>query len=696
MKTNLRFLVFLLLVGDAVMRAQTYTWTTLAGQTGQAGNIDGIGRSARFADPQGVAVDAAGNVYVADSANCSIRKITPAGVVTTFAGSTTGEAGSTDGVGTTARFDHPLGVAVDRNGTVYVADSSNCTIRKITPTGQVSTLAGLARSSADIDGPGASARFAGPAGLTVDNAGNVYVADSRSYRIRKIAPNGVVTTLNDNRGDIASFLAPSDVALDSAGNIYVPSPINSTIVKLTPAGVSTVFAGQNYQLGSIDGPVNEARFAAPEGIATDAADNLYVAELSNDTIRKISPAGVVTTLIGRAGQGSADGPGDRAQLSSPRGVAVDGAGNLYVTDEGNFTIRKGVPDARLSFVAEPQAQTCIAGGSATFAVEVTGSAPNYQWCKDGLAIAGATTASYTIGNISSADAGSYSVEVRDASGSLSLTSRPALLSVTDGVSRLSNLAVRSPAGTGDKSLVVGFSTSAGTKQILLRGVGPTLAQFGVGGTLGNPWLRLFNSASALIDQNDDWGGASALTDIFVRVGAFDLPKGSKDAALFVRLPAGSYTAQVAGDTDSGVALVEVYDADAGSPAACFMSLAARNEVGTGENILIAGFGIAGNVEKKLLIRGIGPTLARFGVNGVLADPQLQVLDSHGRLVGENDDWGNAPSLSTAFAQTGAFALPADSKDAALLVTLPPGSYTVLVSGSGSTTGVALVEVYAVP
>jgi hypothetical protein len=278
----------------------------------------------------------------------------------------------------------------------------------------------------------------------------------------------------------------------------------------------------------------------------------------------------------------------------------------------------------------------------------------------------------------------------------SSTSAAATLTVNS--SRLANLSVRATAGTGDQTLILGFYIGGtGSKQVLIRGVGPTLAQYGVSGVLADPQLKLFNAANTLINQNDDWGGSAGLALAFAAVQDFALSASSKDAALLVALLPNGYTAQVNGaGTSTGVALIEAYEADTGTPGARFTALSARNQVGTGENILIVGFAVTGNAPKKLLIRGIGPTLANYGVSGVLADPQLALFDRTSTKIAENDNWGGATALSDAFAATQAFPLPANSKDAALLVTLQPGVYSAQVSGAGGTTGVALVEVYEMP
>jgi len=325
--------------------------TTLAGTPGATGSTDGTGAAALFDLPHAVAVDSSGNVYVADTGNSTIRKITPAGVVTTFAG-TARQSGSADGTGAAASFGFPMGVAVDSSGNVYVADTSNLTIRKITPAGVVTTLAGTAGQSGSTDGTGADARFKGPVGVAVDSSGNVYVADTSNLTIRKITPAGVVTTLAgtagqsgsaDGTGAAASFAFPMGVAVDSSGNVYVADFDAATIRKITAAGVVTTLAGTAGQFGSTDGTGTAARFDLPFGVAVDSSGNVYVSN-SFSTIRKITSAGVVTTFAGTRGQsGSTDGNGTAARFNSPNGVAVDSSGYIYVADTNNSTVRKITP-----------------------------------------------------------------------------------------------------------------------------------------------------------------------------------------------------------------------------------------------------------------------------------------------------------------------------------------------------------------
>jgi len=337
---------------------QSMTFTTFAGP-GSPGSEDGTGSAARFYAPQGMATDGRGNVYIADSLNNTIRKITPAGAVTTLAG-LAGHSGSSDGTGSAARFSYPSGVATDSSGNVFVADYDNSTIRKITPAGAVTTLAGLAKSLGSSDGTGSAARFSYPVAVATDSSGNVYAADDNNFTIRKITPAGAVTTMAglagvagsaDGTGSAARFDQPAGVATDSSGNVYVADANNRTIRKITPAGAVTTLAGLAGSFGSTDGTGSAARFDDPRSVATDSSGNVYVADANNFTIRKISPAGAVTTLAGLAGvAGSADGTGSAARFYIPVAVATDGSGNVYVADYSH-AIRKISPAGAVTTVA---------------------------------------------------------------------------------------------------------------------------------------------------------------------------------------------------------------------------------------------------------------------------------------------------------------------------------------------------------
>ncbi len=353
----------------------------LAGSFGGAGNFDGTGAAARFYFPQGVAADAAGNVYVADTVSSTIRKLAPNGVVTTLAG-VSGSRGSADGVALAARFYRPGGVAVDAGGNVFVADSYNNAIRKITSSGVVSTFAGTAGvSSGSTDGTGSAARFSRPNGVAVDVNGNVFVADYNNHTIRKITSAGVVSTFagaagvrgsTDGAGDVARFSSPANVAVDAGGNVLVADYGNHTIRKITSSGVVSTLAGTAGNAGDVDDAGAAARFSRPYGIAVDTGGNVFVGDYNNHKIRKITPAGVVSTLAGSAaGYGSTDGTGAAAKFSYPTGVSVDGAGNVFVADYYNNIIRKITP---AGVVSTPAGSAGNVGG-----VDGTGTAASFAY-----------------------------------------------------------------------------------------------------------------------------------------------------------------------------------------------------------------------------------------------------------------------------------------------------------------------------
>lgn len=320
-----------------------YLVSTFAGSTTK-GASDGTGAAASFWYPGGLTTDGAGNVYVADSYNSLIRKITPAGVVTTIAG--TGSNGSADGVGNMASFNLPNGIVVDASGNLYVADTKNCKIRKITPDGTVSTLAGSG-AVGKADGTGAAASFNYPFDLAIDTAGNLYVTDQGNELIRKVTSAGVVTTIagsgttgsSDGTGSAAGFSRPTGIAVDASGNCYVADQDNKKIRMITPSGVVTTLAGGTT--GSADGTGSAAAFNSPNGMTIDASGTLYVTDIPNQLIRKITAKGVVTTIAGKLGSyGFADGLGTSALFYDPQGIQADAAGNLYVADTYNNSIRK--------------------------------------------------------------------------------------------------------------------------------------------------------------------------------------------------------------------------------------------------------------------------------------------------------------------------------------------------------------------
>jgi hypothetical protein len=358
-------------------------------------------------------------------------------------------------------------------------------------------------------------------------------------------------------------------------------------------------------------------------------------------------------------------------------------------------------------------QTAPAGTAVTFAANAVGGGTlAYQWRKDGVAISGATASTLTLTGVAAGVAGNYDVIVTDAGSASTLTSFPAKLTVTaalpPGVAadpgRLVNLSILTNIATAVDSFTMGVVTggtgTSGTKPLLVRAAGPSLGALGVPGTLADPNLEFF-AGSTKIGENDNWGGLTTLSNAFTAVGAFPYAAASsKDAAIFnAAVVPGSNSVKVTGvGGATGTVIAELYDS---TPAAAFTTATPRlinvsvlKDVGTGFTI---GFVVGGSTSRKVLVRAVGPGLAAVGVplTAVVADPKL-TLFAGSTKIDENDNWGGTAALAAAMTQVGAFALTGSSKDAALLATLQPGSYSVQVSGTAGGTGLVIAEVYEVP
>lgn len=320
---------------QVVCTASALTVSSLAG-SGAPGFANGTGSAAVFSEPDGIAVDSQGNVYVADCGNSRIRQVTPAGVVSTFAGS--GVVGHTDNAAKlNATFGCPNAVAIDSNGVLYVSDYDTG-VRKILTDGSVTTLA----SGPDV---------MGGKGLAVDSAGNVYLAQASMARISKITPNGTVSVVagstaspsvagyQDGTGTSARFDGPSAIAVDNAGNLFVADTNNHRIRKITSSGVVSTFAGSGAN-DMTDATGTSASFGFPTGVAIDTAGTLFVVD-TNGLVRKVTATAEVTTYAGnKSSWGNADGPVASASFGRLSGVAVSASGTVYVSDLGNYKIRK--------------------------------------------------------------------------------------------------------------------------------------------------------------------------------------------------------------------------------------------------------------------------------------------------------------------------------------------------------------------
>lgn len=680
--------------------------------------------------PSAVAFDSQDNLYIAEGAGGDVLKVSTAGTVSTFASSSSLVAASN--AGGAAPFTSLSGIAVDGSGNVYVASQHNSSVIKITPAGACAQFAGAPWSLNAIfqttngvnaaqeyqDGAAAAALFNSPTGLAVDSQGNVYVADTGNGAVREIS-GGRVTTLAG--GTSGAVIDGCDwLALDLDGNIYITG---QTVQELTTAG-------QVVDLASVD---------------------------QNSWPHYVNGVGSAATFDGPTGIAYRPGMAEPANTSVP---PYAGDPLLYIADDNS--LRKGIATTYTNAqLAEPVIVSAAPGGTVnagaaapTLAVSAN-SLYTYEWLLNGTPIPGATAATYTPGQVGSyawsnspvgvtsdgsdgparqtgpastgvvgsVDAGTYQVVVTDPYGNTQ-TLNMGSLTVNENAWLL-NLSGRAQVGTGQNALIAGFVTAGpGSKSVLVRGDGPALAQFGVSGTVTAPQLQLFNGSTAVTGEISGW--AASLKPIFSATGAFLFPNGSADDATLQTVTPGAYTAIISSPSGSpGIGIAEVYDADAASNAANgtsfagpptnrLVNLSARANVGSGANVLIGGFVIAGTTAKTVLLRAPGPSLAYapFSLSNAIAGTTLSLYDSSSQLIastagtlspvtlgasalvtGANVQVGLEPSSYAVFQAAGAYSANWAANEASVVATLPPGAYTIIVSGTDNATGVGMVEIY---
>lgn len=360
-----------------------------------------------------------------------------------------------------------------------------------------------------------------------------------------------------------------------------------------------------------------------------------------------------------------------------------------------------VPDEPPAISMPPITVGVVPGQPAALSVTATGDNLGFQWSKEGAPIAGENGATLGFPAVSADDVGAYTVEVSNGSGSVSSQSAFLAMGAPDSaVAELGNVSTRLAVGTGSQVLVAGFVIDGSNPgRVLVRGIGPTLAQFQLAGVLEDPILRLFRGSDE-ITANDDWASQmdpDLVKSYWLGAGAFDLADQSKDGALYQVLDDGLYTAQVRGVADTtGIGLVEVYDvgdADSG----LLTNISTRGQIAGGADRMIMGFVLSGDAPRTVLVRAIGPTLSEFGLNDVVLEPELKLYRDL-EVIAENDRWADVQSgaISAAFDTVGAFPLEANSADSAILIGLPPGRYTAHVSARTGDEGIVLTEVYVLP
>jgi probable HAF family extracellular repeat protein len=522
---------------------------------------------------------------------------------------------------------------------------------------------------------------------------------------------GVMTDLGELTGGVSSNAysindsgAIVGDAMTSGGVAQAATFAGGTVTGLGSLGGPTTVsrATQVNNLGTIVGFTRLTTSATPED-AFIIINGGAMTDINSLTITGL-PGGVTldTPAINNKGQIVANGSNSLAYLLTP----VPGAATHFLVS-ASASADSGTPT--IVTVTAYDANNDLATGYAG-TVHLTSSDAYAELPANGTLTSGVGTfaVDFNSGGSETVTAtDTVSSSITGTSGTITVTlvptPTPTPTPTPPPPARIINLSARADVGTGGNVLIAGFVVGgSGTKNVLLRGVGPGLgaAPFNIPGTLALPQLTLVNPATgAVIATATAWGGSSTLSGVFASVSAFPLATGSADSAVVETLPVGSYTSTVAGvNSTSGIALAEIYDADLGNSGSSLLNISARANVGTGANVLIAGFVLDGALPAKVLLRGIGPTLgqAPFNVPGALARPQILLYNSSGVELGGSQGWGGSTTLSALFTQVGAFPLPTNSADAAMVTIIPPGSYTVQLSGQNGTTGIGLLEVYLVP
>jgi sugar lactone lactonase YvrE len=698
--------------------------TVYAGTSGVAGTSDGVGTAAAFNGPTALAIDGSGNIYVADTASSTIRKISSTGSVTTLAG-VPGEPGTTDGPANSAHFNYPQGVAVDAAGNVYVADTGNHTIRQISTGGTVTTIAGTAGSTRMTDGTGASAQFINPLTLVFDSKGILYILDSFNgiYGVRTLDTSlGTVKTLVTQSAGIFSDGSDGSLAIDSSDNLFlmIAESRNAVLEVVSTSGVvlsqsallnsggyygavvpnATVVDQSGQIIGTSKGSLIGSTFATGATITnqpTIVESTIDLDYPNTETLATISVGASSLPQNSSIGgpalyyQWFLDGnpiqqpniPGDF--LTPPSGsfetlvnANTVGTYSVLITDEyGGAVLSDGVFlsfTPQFSVLCGPVEQAVALGSDATFVATTAGTvAPAYQWNFNGTPIPGATCTSYTVSDAVIANSGAYSVTVIDqgysvssqpcfltvseASGGPSIEFQPQSLTVNANETVVLGVSLSSPQVTATSSHVEARAASADTFQWYFNG-SPLTDGNGISGSQTSTLVLSGSGASA--------GSYSCLIE--------------NSAGSVFTFPA---TLALSQTTDIGR----------------LTNVSCRALVGTGSDILIAGFIVGGSGtsgSEPFLVRASGPALVPFDVTGTLSDPELELFNttSGTALVASNAGWAGSPQVTSTAASVGAFAWASPtSHDAALVESLASGQYTANVSGETGDTGVALAEVY---
>jgi hypothetical protein len=588
------------------------------------------------------------------------------------------------GPGISASLDQPWGVTADLAGNLFIADTNNNRIRRIdAQTGIIDTVAGSGPVNGSEHygnggywgdgGPATQACLNTPYGIAVAPDGTMYIGEN-TQRIRKVTPDGTITTLFT-----ASFFGGTKVGLSSANNLFM------TPYRIEPNGHSFQFAFTNQRPSGIGdgGPASQARFEGAlqdSGIAVDAEGNLFFADSVGRRVRAIRFGAVIAepgSTISKGG-GTAQTAVTQTKFSVPLEVTlISPAG----TPENGIRVDFSVPGSGASCK--------FPNGGSIYSVltDINGHA-------SADCTANATTGSYSV----TVTPLSLTQSVSFALANTMASSSPLPIAV--------NISTRDTVGTANGVMIGGFIIQGSeSKSVMIRAIGPSLAQFGVNNALTDPTLELHDSSGATIATNDNWGATQhsgvITADQVTNIKNSGLaPTQPYEAAMIVQLQPGAYTAIVGGvKNTAGIGLVEVYDLDSNVNSR-LANISTRGSVDTGDNVMIGGFIVQGNQPKKVVVRAIGPSLKQFGISNALSDPALELHDSSGAVIATNNNWqttqiGGVITADQANDIKNSGLAPTDPLEAAMIVTLPPGNYTAIVRGVNGT-GIGLVEVYALP
>jgi hypothetical protein len=517
--------------------------TTLAGQAGSPGSADGTGSVARFDLPGGITLAPNGNLFVADTTNAEIRQVTPAGVVTTIAG-TPANSGAIDGTGSAARFFFPVGIAADSHGNLYVADANNDLIREVTEAGVATTLGGTPAIFGSTDGTGSAALFDGPEGIAADANGNVYVGDTGNDTIRRGTLSGAPQIINQ---PLSAFV--------SVGG-------NATFT-VSAAGGSAL----SYQWNFNSAPISGATGSSYTVTNVQVSDGGTYSVTITDTDGSITSKGATLTVNTGAATTRLINISTRAEVGVGANILIPG---FVITGPGTETllIRADGPGLTQFGVGGVLAQPTLSVYSGSTVI-----ASNTGWGTNANPALIASTAaqvgafalpanSADCAVIVSLQAGNYTVQVSGLASSTGVALAE-VYEVSSTGTRLANISTRAKVGTGANILIPGFVISGpGSEELLVRADGPSLAQFSVSGILAQTTLGVFNGAT-MIASNTGWGTSadpSLIASTAAQVGAFAFSANSGDSAQIVNLTSGPYTIQISGvNNTTGVALAEIYE-----------------------------------------------------------------------------------------------------------------------------------------